>query len=537
MFEITGDDIAALNDEDLRALVGRLCEAELRRRQLSTAAVTWGGNQTAKDGGLDVRVALPAGTDIDGFIPKADTGFQVKKQDMPRGEILAEMEPQPKGEIRPVIAELAKASGAYIIVSGAGSTADSALRSRRHAMAEAIKGMPGADTLTLEFYDRGRMATWVRNHAGLIPWVRSKIGKSIPGWRAYGSWSYRPEAVDAAYLVDAAARIRTGDKDEGDGISATDGINKIRDTLRVPGHVVRLVGLSGVGKTRLVEALFEPAVGTNALDPSLAVYTDVADSPDPQPGLLASDLLAAQTRAILVIDNCPPTIHRQLAEIVQSSGTTLSVITVEYDIREDQPEGTDVFTLDTSSLELIEQLIQKRFPDLSQIDRKTIADSSGGNARVALAIAGTVGKNETVAGLSDAELFRRLFQQRNDPDAGLLSIAQACSLVYSFEGQKLDGDDAELPVLGGLVGKSAEEVFAAAVELKQRQLLQTRGPWRAVLPHAIANRLAATALEKIPRQKLLSALLENSSPRLLRSFSRRLGARPDRGRDRAFVGA
>ena len=133
----------------------------------------------------------------------------------------------------------------------------------------------------MDFYDRGRVATWVRGHAGLNPWVRSTIGKSIPGWRAYGSWSYRPEGADADYLVDAASRIKTGDKDEGDGISATDGINKIRNVLRTPGHVVRLIGLSGVGKTRLVEALFEPAVGINALDPSLAVYTDVADGPDP----------------------------------------------------------------------------------------------------------------------------------------------------------------------------------------------------------------------------------------------------------------
>ena len=390
-------------------------------------------------------------------------------------------------------------------------------------MAEAVAGMPGADQLTLDFYDRGRVATWVRDHAGLIPWVRPRIGKSIPGWRAYGSWSYRPEVVDADYLVDGAARIRTGHKDEGDGISATDGINKIRDVRRSPGHVVRLVGLSGVGKTRLVEALFEPTVGVNALDPSLAVYTDIADGPDPQPGLLASDLIANGTRAILVIDNCPPAIHRQLAEIARSARTTISVITVEYDIREDQPEGTEVFSLDTSSPELVEKLIAKRFPDLSQIDRKTIADSSGGNARVALALAGTVGKNETVAGLSDAELFRRLFNQRNDPDAGLLSIAQACSLVYSFEGEKLDGEGAELPILGGLVSKSSEDVFAAAAELRQRHLLQARGPWRAVLPHAIANRLAATALERIPRRKLLSALIENAPPRLLQSFSRRLG--------------
>jgi hypothetical protein len=123
MFEINGDDVAALNDGDLRALIGRLCEAEVRRRELSTAAVTWGGNQTAKDGGLDVRVALPAGTVIDGFIPRPNTGFQVKKPDMPRGDILDEMKPQPKGEVRQVIAELARASGAYVIVSAAGSTA------------------------------------------------------------------------------------------------------------------------------------------------------------------------------------------------------------------------------------------------------------------------------------------------------------------------------------------------------------------------------------------------------------------------------
>jgi hypothetical protein len=53
MFEITPDDIAQLSDEDLRTLVGRLCESELRKRGLSTSAVTWGGHQDARDGGSD----------------------------------------------------------------------------------------------------------------------------------------------------------------------------------------------------------------------------------------------------------------------------------------------------------------------------------------------------------------------------------------------------------------------------------------------------------------------------------------------------
>lgn len=84
MFEITDDQIAALNDVDLRELVARLCEAELESQQMSPAAVTWGGNQTAADGGLDVRVALPATASVDGYIPRVQTGFQVKKPDMQR---------------------------------------------------------------------------------------------------------------------------------------------------------------------------------------------------------------------------------------------------------------------------------------------------------------------------------------------------------------------------------------------------------------------------------------------------------------------
>jgi hypothetical protein len=136
MFEITGDDISLLNDEDLRTLIGRLCEAELRRHEHSVSHAMWGGNQTAKDGGLDVHMALPPGVSISGFILRPETGFQVKKPDMPRKEILDEM--QPGGVVRPIFVDLAKASGAYIIVSSTGSIAFSALKNRKKAMADAV---------------------------------------------------------------------------------------------------------------------------------------------------------------------------------------------------------------------------------------------------------------------------------------------------------------------------------------------------------------------------------------------------------------
>ena len=211
MFEITADDIALLNDEDLRTLVGLLCESEMRSRELPTSSVTWGGNQNAADGGLDVRVALPAGTAIDGFVPRPATGFQTKKEDMPRAKILLEM--SPAGVLRQVIQELAEGSGAYVIVSSTGSTSDFALRNRREAMAEAVRDFPNANALKLDFYDRTRLATWVRDHIGLIPWVKQRVGKAIAGWRSYGAWAIR-RRVSAANMSGVLYSFSHPDREE-----------------------------------------------------------------------------------------------------------------------------------------------------------------------------------------------------------------------------------------------------------------------------------------------------------------------------------
>jgi hypothetical protein len=337
MLEITPDDVGLLNDTDLRTLIGLLCESELRSRGLSATAVTWSGHQNSVDGGLDVRVALAEGEPIEGFVPRPNTGLQVKKSSMPRTEILDEM--RPKGVLRPIIRDLANRSGAYIIVS-AESTSDTTLRNRHDAMREAVNDLPNAKDLGLDFYDRGRVATWVRNHAGMVLWVRNKIGRPLTGWRPYEAWAHAPDGVNGEYLLDDAVRVRTNTDTTDPGLSSAAGIQRIRDRLRRPGGVVRLVGLSGVGKTRFVQALFDSRVGESSLDPALVLYTDVADGPDPSPATLVQNLIALRSRAIVVVDNCPPDLHRRLSEACRVPETTVSVITIEYDIREDQPEGT-----------------------------------------------------------------------------------------------------------------------------------------------------------------------------------------------------
>lgn len=519
MFEITKAHISLLSDTDLRIMVGLLCEAELRRRNLPPISVTYGGHQDAADGGLDVRVSLEPGAHIALPIPRPISGYQVKAEPMGPAAITGEM--KPKGQLREIFRELADAGGAYIIASSKSSVADVALSNRIRAMKDAVAELPNASALHLHFFDSTRLATWVRDHPGMLIWVREKIGQPLRQWKPYEQWTSSTEGE--AFLVDEGLRFVSPKAQDNSPVSIADGFDEIRATLATPKGVVRFVGLSGVGKTRIAQALFESGVAGAPLDQSLAVYTNLGASTDPSPVDLATELNAIGQRAILVIDNCPSDTHAELSDICRKPSSQLSLLSIEYDIRDDQPEGTDVYEIQPTSDEIIQKLIAVRFPTLSTLDAQRAAEFSGGNARIAIAIASTVKEGEAIYELSDDNLFRRLFDQRKGSNDSLLQSAQVCSLVYSFNVEDaIEGDDAELRRLGAVIGRDFDTLHRDVDLLRQRDLVQQRGAWRAVLPHAVANRLARFAFTEIPAYRI-GEFIKTASPRLLQSFSRRMG--------------
>lgn len=517
LLEISGDDIALLNDADLRSLIGRLCEADYRLAGLLPKGITWGGHQDASDGGLDVVVRSESTPPKNSFIPRRITGFQVKKPDMPRSKILQEMKSD--GELKEEIRKLIHEQGAYIIISSGSSTAETAISNRLKAMNDAVQDEPNHNQLHLDFFDRGRIATWVRSHPSLVLWVRNKIGRSLQGWQSYGNWANTPTGIHDEYLLDDELRLFDG-TGYGEGDSVLAGLNKLRQLLLSGGASLRLIGLSGVGKTRLVQALFDEKVGEHALNPTLAYYTDISDNPIPDAVFFANQLTALQEKAILIVDNCSPELHRQLTKICAQS--LVSLLTIEYDIQDDLPEETDVFRLEPASTELIEKLLEKRFPLISPINASTMAEFAGGNARVAIALANTLKKGESLSTLRDEDLFKRLFYQKHHPNKDLEISAEVCSLVYSFNGVD-DSATSELNFLAQLADKPTRMLYRDIQELMHRGLIQSRGVWRAVLPHAIANRLAKQAINSIPKNTIVKTFLTSGSERLLQSFTRRLG--------------
>jgi hypothetical protein len=519
-FRITSADIKALNDGQARELVARLCKAELQGRGIGTEAVTWGGDQRAKDGGVDVRVETDARTAISGYIPRSTTVYQVKAEPFAKSKISGEM--VHKGMLRLAITDLASKSGAYIIISTRDDLSDLSLSKRKKAMADCMDGHKLAGEVFLDFYDSRKVADWAENYPSIVAWVKLELGKPLEGWRPYGPWAYNEKSVSEEYILDEKVKVRAPNTEN--GIEVISAINRLRGDLSKSGSSVRIVGLSGVGKTRLVQALFDNRIATEhvSLDQNNVLYTDLADNPSPQPTAMLEALILEGCKSVVVTDNCGQDVHQKLTEIVKRTDSKIRLVTVEYDIRDNLPEGTACYHLEGSSNEVIAKLLKRHFQNLSDLDADKIVEFSDGNARVAFALASTSETKGELAQLQDNELFRRLFLQKNTESNELLRCAEAASLLYSFNIEDVS-NNSELAVLSEISEVTIPTFYRNVTELQKRGLVQARGKWRAVLPHAISNRLALNAVQSYHPTLLVQKLVIDASERVARSFSRRLG--------------
>jgi len=306
----------------------------------------------------------------------------------------------------------------------------------------------------VDFFGSRRIADWVECNPALAIWVRSKLGKPLSGWRSYGPWAYRETDVEAPYLMDDDVRIYPPKSVVGQSI--TEAITSLRDAL-LQRKAIRVIGLSGVGKTRLIQALFDSRIEGGAMPSSNnVIYADLAEALTPTPDEILRQLIADNVEAIIVLDNCSPSAHSKFTEIISGHGDKVKLITIEYDIKEESAEDTTFYRVEGVSDKIIRKLVQSKYREINRPDAERIADFSNGNARLAFALASSYEGEGSFSQLTDNDLFDRLFRQKNAEDKTLRKIAEVASLFYSFDTQSF-GPDSEMSVLANL----SEESLAA----------------------------------------------------------------------------
>lgn len=357
--------------------------------------------------------------------------------------------------------------------------------------------------------------------------------QSMLGWQRFGDWSSTRTDIEAEYFIDDNIKVISPNHKNKNELNVIEGINEIRQQLSQAGSSVRLVGLSGVGKTRFAQALFDERIGENNLEYKSVWYCDLGDSPNPIPEHFIDELIQKNSFSILIVDNCGQDTHANLTKKI--GGENISLLTIEYDVKDDLPEKTSVYKLKPISIDVVKKVIERHYPHINDLNSQKIAEFSGGNYRLALAIASNIEQTENISLLTDTLLFERLFWQNRQKNDQLEKIAQQFSLVYSFNVEDSGEENSEIDFLANLAKVDADIVYEEIEKLRQKDIVQQRSKWRAILPHAVANHLAKQAISKKSVTQL-NRDFEQMPERLQRSFIKRLSYLHDLDKVQQLIG-
>jgi len=463
--------VEALDDIHLSRLLKLLLHLEARKAGIAGRHVDVPLEINVPDGGEDGRVSWPSEPPCTDYIPSRLTQFQIKASDLSPAACACELLDS-DGNIKPAINDCLSQGGHYVLFANRGWNKQ--MRDRRlDRMHDQLRqcGALYAETAELHVYDSNKIHGWVNEYLPAIAYVLGCVGKPlVPGMLSWDEWSRTAAHRNPAFVADNL-RVET--------------IANIRDTLSEPQTAFRVVGLAGLGKTRLALEATKP----NDTDPGLTelvVYIDAAHGPSNLPGHVA-DWVRLQYRGLIVVDNCDLSLHRALLTQVQRGDSNLSLLSLDYDLSHDG--RTPTAQLEPLSQADTEKLITDRYDGLIP-DPNRLAQFSEGFPQLAILLADGRHSDESPgATLSDDELLKRLVWGKEKSDDEALACLQACAV---FDTLGVTGSArAELEFAAEFFAEvPTERLYRVITRFSKRGIIDWRGRYVRVVPLPLAVRLA-----------------------------------------------
>lgn len=158
----------------------------------------------------------------------------------------------------------------------------------------------------------------------------------------------------------------------------TDQLEEYKKIIQGEDDVIRLLGLSGFGKTRLVAESFRNAGTREAY-----LYGDVQILGKNEIYNLAIRVFTDYPEATLVVDNCDEEAHRMLCGLRKSNHVKTKLITINYDPTERLSSGYRYLKMEDKQEEVVVRIF-KRYRDFKdEEERLYILDATGGIPMIA----------------------------------------------------------------------------------------------------------------------------------------------------------
>ena len=525
-FDVQGEDLAGLRPDELHDLLRRLLSVEAQANGIPLDGIHVSSNIAAADGGEDGRIAWEDGPERTDFLPSRLCQFQLKA-----GEITpsrAGREVVARGRVKPMVRAVLEDGGHYVLLCTHGYTRQEIERRKNRihaALADAgLSGVPER----IHFRDADQVAGWVNAHPSVARWVQEKVGLGRSGlFASWGHWRGRSEHL-VPWVEDDRLPLLRG---------------TIRERLTQPRTFLRVVGLSGVGKSRLcLEALGgiggDPATDRPLRD--LVMYTVLSEIPDRALPDIVDQLASAGARAVVVVDDCDPECHKTLVRRVRRTGSGVSLLTIDDEIPAEPAIDTHMMRIAEAPRSVVEGVVERVAATLSPFDRHRLAEMAAGFPEVAIRIGAEAGATELLDPGSDA-LVNSFVLGRDTREGDLL--LRCAKLLAAFRVVRVEPaipawpnpshtqttEDCLSPV--ATLGRSltCEDLRTAAQRLKERGRFKRRGGLGSIQPRPIAIRLAERQWREWDRGKWDRVFSGELGSGLTRAAAERLaqmGGRP-----------
>ena len=476
-FEVANKHVAVLDARDLARLLDRLLRSEAHTHALPNPDIHVAGNIDARDGGEDGRITWEGGPERTEMLPRRMCQFQLKSGDLRPSTIGAEVL-TPSGVIKPMVRTFLKAGGCYIMLFSRAYSRES-VENREAALRDALRGA-GLDVPDdqIVVYDAKRTADWTNRHPSVAAWLKEMRQPGTLGpFRSWNDLSRRSVHVASPFVEDERLppyRVF------------------LHEQVATPRRVARVVGLAGVGKSRLTLEALGPLndVEVTGLAPSdLVLYADESEAGTEAVIRSVGVLVSGGQRAIVVVDSCPPKTHRVLQDMVLRTESRLSLVTLDDEIPSTL-SGRDMYTLPQAPSSVTESIIDRQSPRLASEDRRRIAQFSDGFPLVAMLVAKAWEEDRPVAHATDDDLVDAFVLGRNPRDEE--PLLRSAELLATFG--LLGVDHQNCGALGEVAARgrdlSTDDLHVHIQRLIGRGVAQRRGRAAILQPPPIAMKLA-----------------------------------------------
>lgn len=495
--EITYDDINRLDASSFTVLLRKLLETEVAKLESSCVdKLLVPGRINSADGGVDGEIHLTQ-VPKTRWLRKRITGFQCKSYDLTPSLVKSEFFESKDGvniHLRQQIKFIFDSDGEFIFFVGKDYNAkmlDARLEKAKEAIDE-INAMNGTDYSYDQFrlLDSNQIAEWVNTNIGVVLFVQKTLGIGRPSsLKNLDQWGMYSDLSGSFFLNEEVTNI----------------MYKIRNEVIVPRKSIRVLGQTGIGKSRLVyETLKDSAVAP------LVLYFNITDDIHSIMNFVST--YCKMYDSILVVDNCSFGLYKNLKKEVERTDSRFSLITMDYDLIN---TNSDEIILKTKYYKnIIPRILIEHYGErINSHSINQIADFAEGNAQMAVLFCSAFIRDQVPLSQSmNDDLIKKLIfgrDQDNSENALRYLVIKVCALfVYHpcvtsrhfglIEVREFEYYNAQMHfIINRMISEEVtKSKFVEICEFFERSgIMERRGKFLSIRPLPLALRLAEKGWE------------------------------------------